>query len=213
MTEESLAIGRGGWTQFRSPDLPEAVFLRFAENESGRLVPVDLFLAHDRGIEVTLVRQVPFARVESWANEADMAARIRSRMLLPGADLRTAASHFATTFGKGDQDNWVARMMAAQVPGSGEPEAPRPPDRKDEAVVPDARVRVRLTIPKHGGDYGDEFYRRVAAAYMWLARTGGKGPAERLAESNHVPVSTVHRWVKEARRRGLLAAGRPGKAG
>jgi transposase-like protein len=34
-----------------------------------------------------------------------------------------------------------------------------------------------------------------------------------LARDNAVPVTTAQRWVKEARRRGMLAPGRPGKAG
>jgi hypothetical protein len=38
-------------------------------------------------------------------------------------------------------------------------------------------------------------------------------PVADLATANEVPVSTAQRWVKEARRRGLLAPGHPGKAG
>jgi hypothetical protein len=34
-----------------------------------------------------------------------------------------------------------------------------------------------------------------------------------LARDNAVPVTTAQRWVKEARRRGMLGPGRPGKAG
>jgi hypothetical protein len=58
----------------------------------------------------------------------------------------------------------------------------------------------------------DAFYREVAASYLELAQQG-RGPARLLAERHDVPVSTVHRWVKEARRRGLLPPGRAGKAG
>jgi transposase-like protein len=38
-------------------------------------------------------------------------------------------------------------------------------------------------------------------------------PVAELAGANEVPVATAQRWVKEARRGGLLAPGRPGKAG
>jgi hypothetical protein len=34
-----------------------------------------------------------------------------------------------------------------------------------------------------------------------------------LAEANNVPVTTARRWIKEARARGFLPAGRAGKAG
>ncbi len=57
----------------------------------------------------------------------------------------------------------------------------------------------------------DSFYEQVAARWtvvhvIW----GSKNPAKKLAEANDVPVSTVHRWVKEARRRGILGPGQRG---
>ena len=39
------------------------------------------------------------------------------------------------------------------------------------------------------------------------------GAASDLARTHGVPVTTAHRWVKEARRRGFLPPGSPGKAG
>lgn len=60
--------------------------------------------------------------------------------------------------------------------------------------------------------YGDDFYRRVAAAYSALARQLSR-PAAELAEANDLPVTTVHSWIKQARRRGFLPPGRAGKAG
>jgi hypothetical protein len=69
-----------------------------------------------------------------------------------------------------------------------------------------------LDAPESRRDHGDDFYRSVARVYGQAAATH-RAPATAMAEANHVPVSTVHRWVKEARRRGFLPAGRPGKAG
>jgi hypothetical protein len=63
-----------------------------------------------------------------------------------------------------------------------------------------------------GGGYRDEFYGAVAAIYRSLAASTPRPVAE-MAGANDVPVTTAQRWVKEARRRGLLAPGRPGKAG
>lgn len=60
--------------------------------------------------------------------------------------------------------------------------------------------------------YPDAFYGAVAAAYRRLAAISARPVAE-LAAANGVPVTTAQRWVKESRRRGLLAPGRPGKAG
>jgi hypothetical protein len=58
----------------------------------------------------------------------------------------------------------------------------------------------------------DDFYATVASTYRHLASATHQ-PVVELAAANEVPRTTAHRWVKEARRRGLLAPGRPGKAG
>ena len=58
----------------------------------------------------------------------------------------------------------------------------------------------------------DAFYATVASTYRHLVSTTSR-PVVELALANDVPRSTAHRWVKEARRRGMLPPGRPGKAG
>jgi hypothetical protein len=58
----------------------------------------------------------------------------------------------------------------------------------------------------------DRFYADIADAYRQLAQTSRR-PAGDLAARHEVPLTTAHRWIKEARRRGFLAPGRPGKAG
>jgi hypothetical protein len=58
----------------------------------------------------------------------------------------------------------------------------------------------------------DVFYREVADVYLDLAQASHR-PASDIAAQHGVPVSTAHRWVKEARRRGFLPPGRPGKTG
>jgi hypothetical protein len=81
----------------------------------------------------------------------------------------------------------------------------RPPGRA-RATIP-ARLRTNAVR-----GYPDAFYDAVASAYRHLAATTHR-PVAALATANGVPVSTAQRWVKEARRRRLLAPGRPGKAG
>jgi hypothetical protein len=107
----------------------------------------------------------------------------------------------------------------------------------DDAVVPGtpARRRARVAPARPSGDGGwdtvdpgraverpgaprghrghpSAFYREVAKAYLDLAQVSSR-PAAELAEANAVPTTTAHRWIKEARRRGFLPPGRPGKAG
>jgi hypothetical protein len=72
------------------------------------------------------------------------------------------------------------------------------------------RKTARLKIP--AGAKPDTFYQQVAKTYSQLAR-GSNRPAAELAEANDVPVTTAHRWVKEARRRGFLPPGQKGRRG
>lgn len=58
----------------------------------------------------------------------------------------------------------------------------------------------------------DTFYQEVATVYRTYAQTS-TGPARDIADQRGVPISTAHRWVKEARRRGFLPPGHPGKIG
>jgi hypothetical protein len=84
--------------------------------------------------------------------------------------------------------------------------APDAPPRRTGATIP-ARLRTNAVR-----GYPDAFYDAIASSYRYLAATSPRPVAE-LAEANGVPVTTAQRWVKEARRRRLLAPGRPGKAG
>ncbi|HEX8001949.1 MAG TPA: hypothetical protein VF519_04575 [Mycobacteriales bacterium] len=76
---------------------------------------------------------------------------------------------------------------------------------------PDARIPEEFRSNAVRG-YPDAFYDSVATAYRSLAANTSRPVAE-IAYANEVPVTTAQRWVKEARRRGLLSPGHPGKAG
>ncbi len=75
----------------------------------------------------------------------------------------------------------------------------------------DARISDELRANAVQG-YPDTFYDAVASAYRSLVATSSR-PIGELADANDVPVTTAQRWVKEARRRGKLPPGRPGKSG
>lgn len=57
----------------------------------------------------------------------------------------------------------------------------------------------------------DTFYANVAAAYVG-AVAWGLDPRKTLALDSGTPADTVARWIGEARRRGYLSSGEPGKA-
>ncbi len=215
--ESQMTIGSGGWVRYQSRQLERGVaFVRFGDH-GGRLVLRELFVAGpDGGIDPEAVRRLPLGRIEAWANDVGHAAMIRSRLDTPAPDLRRAIGYFASssTPVRPGNEHWVARMFEAQVPDSEEPQAPmreltRP---LGSAIVvspdlPSGEVDVPPRRP-----YSDEFYRQVASVYSALAAQI-RAPAAVMADANHVPLSTVHRWVKETRKRGFLAPGQRGRAG
>jgi hypothetical protein len=79
---------------------------------------------------------------------------------------------------------------------------------------PDAALSVapsmKLDIPADRRK-PDDFYRTVADLYQWLSARVSR-PAEEIADANGVPSTTVHRWIKEARHRGIMPAGQRGGA-
>jgi hypothetical protein len=83
-----------------------------------------------------------------------------------------------------------------------------------EDVAPPRRPPLRLRGAKDPRKKPPKFYEQVAAAYHWLVyHDRDRAPAETLHKANDVPVSSVHRWIKECRRRGLLDPGQRGRAG
>lgn len=79
------------------------------------------------------------------------------------------------------------------------------PPRRKVTLKPKLRVKDPATRRKP-----DEFYRHVAELYLAQASISDRA-ARDLAEANDVPYTTVHRWLKEARNRGLLRM--PGQRG
>jgi hypothetical protein len=86
----------------------------------------------------------------------------------------------------------------------------RPPHLQPGQVwMAERRLRSKLSLPVKKNDM---FYERVAAIYRQKAAQSNR-PAVEIANTNGVPVTTVHRWVKEARRRGFLPPGQKGRRG
>ncbi|WP_130445345.1 hypothetical protein [Kribbella rubisoli] len=95
-------------------------------------------------------------------------------------------------------------IQADDFPGSGQWVYALPPRSR-------ATLRPKLKIKDPGTRRRpDDFYRQVAEAYLAQASISDQA-ARDLAEANAVPVSTAHRWLKEARNRGLLKM--PGQGG
>jgi hypothetical protein len=69
--------------------------------------------------------------------------------------------------------------------------------------------------PQRPGPSGwtDEHYAHVAKTYREALRSAPRGPVKSSARTLNASESTVRRWIKTARDRGLLGESVPGKAG
>ncbi|MEU0069551.1 hypothetical protein ABZ027_08400 [Streptomyces sp. NPDC006332] len=68
----------------------------------------------------------------------------------------------------------------------------------------------QITPPE--GRITDDFLGDVAEAYRWFTEAK-RPPAPAISEISGAPVRTVHRWIYEARKRGILPPARTGRAG
>lgn len=154
----------------------------------GRWVVTDLYL-HGERITASDLRRVQPARFEARAN------------VHGGALERVSLEHIRT---HGQDEPTLAEMrlaFQAALAGIARIRNDRPHDTSAK--------RDRLTRPD--GSDPDAFYRAVAEAYREYLTTT-KAPATAIAEEADVPVGTVYRWVREARRRGHLPPGERGRA-
>jgi hypothetical protein len=181
----------GGWVRVGDPASGLIAWVRFDKAPDGRLRPGALVAqAYVRGSDGRLrVDEIRGAALRGFPiAEAEAAANgpLRDKLL----------AHL-------DEKVEVVFQKASG-------EASRSPGRvgRPVSIHPSASS---LSVPKTR-PYPDEFYAAVADLYKRDASVSHR-PAAWIAEQNGVSVAQVHRWVAEARRRGLLPPGRPGKAG
>ncbi|MER5647312.1 hypothetical protein [Streptosporangium sp. NPDC002524] len=184
--------GACGWAAYFSDAVEEAgaqVFARFAVAGNVRYVTGLPLVARD-----LLIR--------SGVEGANVTARLLRT--LPVARMESAANQRAAHLGEADTATYPLVSLDVRIPTGMEAWARRP-----IAPGPDQGMPLKLSIPTDRKK-PNSFYEQVAERFQWLASRGPR-PASVLAEANEVPVTTVHRWVKEARRRGLLPSGQRGK--
>ncbi len=175
--------GQMGWMTLAAPE--GGLHVRFRERD-GRLVVTDLYLHADK-ITSDLLRSISISQLEARVNtpsSMDIAAQI------------------------------VAETARLEQP------SPPPPDPTMESLrrryeglrrdLPPPPERTPLRRPT--GMSPDEFYPLVAEAYAEYAQRT-RAPAKEIAAEADVPVTTAHRWIREARRRGFLPPARRGRAG
>jgi hypothetical protein len=175
-----------GWCSYSSPRYPKQsqVFLRFARAGDGAAFAVrEIHFAFEAGLGTRSFRELPLGRLEAAVNQPEHHAELSKRVPPNGV----VAVPFPENVYATDEDTWPWWMYKI-------PPKPRAP-------------RLKVKIPDGGGRRKpDRFYEQIAERFAYLATVSPR-PATDLAKANDVPVTTVHGWVKEARRRGLLATG------
>jgi hypothetical protein len=219
--------GVAGWAAFRVSETTPFAFARFSLRGS-RLTITKLHLADDEGIGTDALRRLPLGRVEAMANGPYRAQLedgwSEDEEPAPDRNVFPSPEDVQEWVGELDPHRFDDLLRSPDLPGHRE--RVEIVERWRESVAEGrqtldgfvnsstgqrwrktlSRIRVPKTRP-----YPEDFYKQVANIYSALAAIGSKQPAVEIAEASKVPTSTVHRWVKEARRLNLLPEGQRGK--
>lgn len=179
-----------GWVSLPGPD---GVGVHARLRAQGRRVAITDLYVHGAAITAQIVRLIPMRQIEALANSPSLPRESHGhesgRVLVGPLVALTARS-------AGDVSLSELRERAQRV----------------KAAAAKKRARRRKPLRRPDGTNPERFYQQVAAAYSEAVLATSK-PAKVLAEEAGVPVGTVHRWIREARRRGYLPPARQGRAG
>ena len=193
-----ISYGNGGWVRVDSETLPGPLYLHLAQDDEGHWHTREVFVEGEvRHVEAADLRNIPLRALETEILADGGQDVLTNHARLPGPDLATLASYYATTFGLNARRTWVTDSFWAQMPGGEEVHAPR--GMRVAAIT--HKPVPPLSAPSEG--LTDEFLTHVAAAYR-AAVASRKQPGPELANQAGVPVRTVHRWVYTARMRGFI---------
>ncbi len=195
MDFRSIELLTPGWVALHldGPGEVPKVLVKFVERE-GRSVIARMVILGE-ALDSATLRAIPIGRVESVLNPPGFAPLLPKP--LDESVLKEMAERgelFPDEFGAIDAalDSFERKHKGSRMT------VRRKPRRKP------------LTRPD--GTDPEGFSRRVAQAYAEAVATTPH-PAKVLADEAGVPVTTVHRWILEARRRGFLPRARKGRAG
>jgi hypothetical protein len=206
-----LLCAPGGWARVTRPADQTTVYMRLRGTGEGprqRLNVHSVVMESDSPISTHVWRNVPFQDVEDVANDAHPVLAAlpvnpwRELLLQPADQEALDVRDLEGLFGTPDEiksmdgpDPVVTGAMLILAAGDGAPIGEQPPP---------------LVRP---GRITDDFLKDLARTYRWLIASGHNAPATAIAEESGAPVATVRRWIVNARQRGFLPPGRPGRAG
>ncbi|MFI6513572.1 hypothetical protein ACIBCT_38715 [Streptosporangium sp. NPDC050855] len=191
-----------GWGSYFSDEIEQAgirMYIRIGPRNEGQEFPEVVFVDGKPGVRMgppAITSEVPLEiREVRMVAESGADASSSVWRVFPWGRIEAAINQ---PIHRQVLDRWVqpAFSVAEALPGELVSFHIRPAPVKLE------KPNLQLDIPD---DYRkpDEFYQRVADLFLWLAAITSR-PAQEIAEANQVKPSTVHRWISEAKARGLL---------
>ncbi|MFD9445918.1 hypothetical protein ACFWBR_35010 [Streptomyces sp. NPDC060006] len=191
----------GGWVRAKENASGTTVYMHLRASGEGpnqRLNVHTVVMGSDKPISTHVWRYVPFGAVEEVAN-------------LRGSLFHNALMEQATEklLRLKDLEGYFEEPERTENPpgGGAQPRLYLDVDNsKEEGFKPDSLARPE-------GRITDEFLTDLGTMYRWLVASGNTAPATAIAEQTGAPVATVRRWIGNARERGFLPPGRPGRAG
>jgi hypothetical protein len=184
---------KDGWITLPGPDGGGGGLHVATHQRDGRLVITEVYIHADE-ITPEIMRNFSVSRLEAELNAALPTGQTPEMVTSALEKLGLIRRDDSPEPSLADLRDQARRVGAARQTRSRRAPAQRP----------------RLTRP--AGTEPNVFYSHVAAAYSEYAPRTRKAAKEMAAEAS-VPVTTAHRWIREARRRGYLPPARKGKAG
>jgi hypothetical protein len=174
-TSATLPIGMGGWIAFANHDVPDWVYVRVQENEHGRLVITELYLARER-VDSAALRALPLGRIEALANSSPFAEDIRAKLNgAPRPDVEPLSPE--------PRPRWESREIISPTPHLRHLAVPKG-TKQDKFYKEAAELYAELaTVSRRpAADLAERSGVAVASVHRWIAEARRRGylpPAER----------------------------------
>jgi hypothetical protein len=158
-----LSIGQGGWVAFADDSVPEWVHVRVRENEHGRLVICELYLARER-VDSAALRALPLGRIEAQVNVfAEMIRGSLKGVPRPGVELQ----------GPQPRPRWQSKETVNVVPALDVP-AGRKPDGFYRRVA-EVYAELAQLSRRPAADMAEASGVSVASVHRWVAEARRRG--------------------------------------
>jgi hypothetical protein len=171
-TSASLPIGRSGWLAFADADVPDWVYVRVQENEHGRLVITELYLARER-VDTATLRALPLGRLEALANASPFTEEIRAK-------LNDAPRPGVEPLSPEPRPRWQSRKFTSRDPHLVVPKGTKPDQFYKEAA--ELYTELAATSRRPAAVLAERSGVATATVHRWIAEARKRGfllPAER----------------------------------